>query len=160
MGLPCVFLSNDITEFALGSKEFSHRMPSVLFVCLGNICRSPLAEAAFRKTAEQSGLDVHVDSAGTGDWHVGHPPDARAQAVALRNGIDISHYRGRQVGGSDFARFTHIIALDHSNLRDLKAMAGRPVFPCCLIMFRAVRVRRLQIPITVMNRVLTSHGLM
>ena len=63
---------------------------SVLFVCLGNICRSPLAEAAFRAEAERQGLDVFVDSAGTGDWHVGRPPDPRATAVAGKNGIDIS----------------------------------------------------------------------
>ena len=62
---------------------------SVLFVCLGNICRSPLAEAALRAEAAKTGVDMTVDSAGTGDWHVGHPPDRRAQAVALRHGIDI-----------------------------------------------------------------------
>ena len=68
---------------------------SVLFVCLGNICRSPLAEAALRAEADRAGLAIDVDSAGTGDWHVGSPPDKRAQAVALRHGIDISAYRGR-----------------------------------------------------------------
>jgi len=71
--------------------------PAVLFVCLGNICRSPLAEAAFRAEAARAGFDVDVDSAGTGDWHVGEPPDRRAQATARRYGIDIGHYRGRQV---------------------------------------------------------------
>ncbi len=95
---------------------------SVLFVCLGNICRSPLAEAAFRAEAERSGLDVDVDSAGTGDWHVGHPPDARAVAVARRKGIDISVLRARQVGVDDFRRFDHIVALDLQNLRDLERM--------------------------------------
>ena len=64
---------------------------SVLFVCLGNICRSPLAEAALRAEAERIGLAVEVDSAGTGDWHVGHPPDPSAQAAARRGGADISH---------------------------------------------------------------------
>lgn len=96
---------------------------ALLFVCLGNICRSPLAEAAFRQIAADAGLDVDVDSAGTGDWHVGHPPDPRAQAVARRHGTDIAHYEARQVSLSDFERFTHIIALDGSNLRDLRAMA-------------------------------------
>lgn len=94
--------------------------PSVLFVCLGNICRSPLAEAALRAEAEKAGLEVMVDSAGTGDWHVGSPPDRRAQAVALRQGIDISGYRGRQVEAEDFRRFTHVFALDADNLRNLR----------------------------------------
>jgi protein-tyrosine phosphatase len=96
--------------------------PAVLFVCLGNICRSPLAEAAFRHAAATIGLDVDVDSAGTGAWHVGKPPDRRAQAVALSHGIDISGYRGRQVSAADFSRFTHIVALDHDNLAALKRM--------------------------------------
>jgi protein-tyrosine phosphatase len=97
-------------------------MISVLFVCLGNICRSPLAEAAFRAEAERLGLDVHIDSAGTGDWHSGHPPDPRAVAAAQRNGIDISHLRARQVRPEDFDRFDHIIALDRQNLRDLRRL--------------------------------------
>ncbi|RJF90803.1 low molecular weight protein-tyrosine-phosphatase [Sphingomonas cavernae] len=97
-------------------------MVSVLFVCLGNICRSPLAEAAFRAEAERQGLEVEVDSAGTGDWHLGHAPDTRAQAVARRNGIDISAYRARQVEPADFTRYDHIIALDESNLANLRAM--------------------------------------
>ena len=95
---------------------------SVLFVCLGNICRSPLAEAAFRAEAERLDLDVEVDSAGTGDWHVGQPPDRRARAVAMRNGVDISLLRARQVSPEDFHRFDHIVALDRENLRNLRAM--------------------------------------
>lgn len=95
---------------------------SVLFVCLGNICRSPLAEAALRAEAEKAGLFVEVDSAGTGDWHVGSPPDRRAQAVALRHGIDISGYRGRQVTAGDFHHFTHVFALDAENLRNLRRL--------------------------------------
>ena len=98
-------------------------MPAVLFVCLGNICRSPLAEAAFRAEADRAGLEAHADSAGTGDWHVGRPPDPRAQAEALLHGIDISGYRARQVSGQDFVRFTHILALDGNNLRDLRRIA-------------------------------------
>lgn len=94
----------------------------VLFVCLGNICRSPLAEAAFRAEAERLGLDAEVDSAGTGDWHIGHPPDRRAAAVALRNGVDIAHLRARQVNSEDFRHFDHIVALDAENLSDLKRM--------------------------------------
>ena len=93
---------------------------SVLFVCLGNICRSPLAEAALRAEVEKTDLLVEIDSAGTGDWHVDCPPDTRAQAVALRNGIDISTYRGRQVTPQDFHRFDHIFALDTENLKNLR----------------------------------------
>lgn len=96
--------------------------PRVLFICLGNICRSPLAEAAFRREAEAIGLDVEIDSAGTGDWHIGRAPDPRAQAVAESNGVDIRHYRARQVGPEDFYRFSHIVALDAQNLADLEAM--------------------------------------
>lgn len=95
---------------------------SVLFVCLGNICRSPLAEAALRAEASRLGLDLEVDSAGTGDWHIGYPPDRRAIAVAARNGADITGLRARQVGADDFRRFDHIVALDTRNLGDLEAM--------------------------------------
>ncbi|MEC9406752.1 MAG: low molecular weight protein-tyrosine-phosphatase [Pseudomonadota bacterium] len=97
--------------------------PAVLFVCLGNICRSPLAEAAFRLECQRLGLALQVDSAGTGDWHVGKPPDPRAQAVAARNGVDISGYRARQVCDTDYQRYTHIVALDKDNLADLHAIA-------------------------------------
>lgn len=97
-------------------------VPSVLFVCLGNICRSPLAEGVFRDLARREGLAVEVDSAGTGDWHVGHPPDRRAQAVAARNGLDIAGLRARQVTPDDFRRFDHIVAMDASNLANLEAM--------------------------------------
>jgi protein-tyrosine phosphatase len=97
--------------------------PAILFVCLGNICRSPLAEAAFRAEAERAGLAVTVDSAGTGDWHSGKAPDRRARATALRHGIDIAAYRARQVTREDFARFTHIFALDPNNLTTLQRLA-------------------------------------
>jgi protein-tyrosine phosphatase len=94
----------------------------VLFVCLGNICRSPLAEAAFRAEAESLGLDAEMDSAGTGGWHAGEPPDRRAIAAARRNGIDISHLRARKVTRGDFEGFDHIVALDEENLADLEAI--------------------------------------
>jgi len=100
-------------------------MPSVLFVCLGNICRSPLAEGALRAEAQRLRLDLIVDSAGAGNWHAGEPPDERAQRTALRNGVDISALRARQVRPADFRRFTHIIALDHDNLTDLRKLAPR-----------------------------------
>ena len=96
--------------------------PAVLFVCLGNICRSPLAEAAFRRELKAIGLEAEADSAGTGDWHLGEAPDRRAQAVARRNGVDISGYRARLVTAEDFRRFSYIVALDRNNLAVLKAM--------------------------------------
>jgi protein-tyrosine phosphatase len=98
-------------------------MPSILFVCLGNICRSPLAEGALRAEAQRLNLDLIVDSAGTGDWHVGEPPDERAQRTARRNGVDISALRARQVRPADFRRFTHVIALDHENMANLRRLA-------------------------------------
>lgn len=94
--------------------------PSVLFVCLGNICRSPLAEAALRARAVASGVAITIDSAGTGDWHAGSPPDPRAVAVAQQHGHDISAYRARQVTKDDFHRFGHIYALDPQNLKELR----------------------------------------
>ncbi|HEY0281220.1 MAG TPA: low molecular weight protein-tyrosine-phosphatase [Rhizomicrobium sp.] len=93
-----------------------------LFVCLGNICRSPLAEAAFKAEAARIGLDAEVDSAGIGGWHAGEPPDPRARAVAKRHGMDISLYRARKVTQADFRRFSHVVALDHEVLAALKAM--------------------------------------
>jgi protein-tyrosine phosphatase len=94
--------------------------PAILFVCLGNICRSPLAEAAFRQQAAQLGLSAACDSAGTAHWHIGDPPDPRAQHVARRHGADISAHRGRQIEDTDFFRFTHIVAMDLENLATLK----------------------------------------
>jgi protein-tyrosine phosphatase len=96
--------------------------PSVLFVCLGNICRSPLAEAALVEAARDRGLDVRVESAGTGDWHIGHPADRRARAIAAEHGVDLAAHRARQVRPEDFYRFSDIVALDRQNLADLAAM--------------------------------------
>jgi protein-tyrosine phosphatase len=97
--------------------------PDILFVCLGNICRSPLAEAAFRHRATEARLPHTADSAGTGNWHAGHPPDPRAVAEARRHGNDNSPYRARQVAKADFTRFTHVLALDSQNLTDLHRLA-------------------------------------
>ncbi len=99
------------------------RTPAVLFVCLGNICRSPLAEAAFRAEAAAAGLDAIADSAGTADYHVGEAPDPRSIRTAARFGIDIAGYRGRQAAAQDFHDFTHIFALDHANLANLERIA-------------------------------------
>lgn len=98
-------------------------LPRLLFVCLGNICRSPLAEAAMREAAARTGVALEIDSAGTGDWHVGKPPDPRAIATAARHGLDISGLRARQVVRDDFDHFDHVIALDGKNLRDLRRIA-------------------------------------
>lgn len=97
-------------------------MKSILFVCLGNICRSPIAEGVARKLIEQGGHTIMVDSAGTGSWHVGEPPCEHSVTVARKYGVDISHLRSRQVKKSDFSAFDLIVALDASNYRDLKAL--------------------------------------
>ncbi|WP_242913329.1 low molecular weight protein-tyrosine-phosphatase [Brevundimonas pishanensis] len=93
---------------------------SVLFVCLGNICRSPLAEGAFRAEVAGLKLPVVTDSAGTAAYHIDEKPDPRAIATAKRNGVDISTLRGRQVKVADFTRFDHIVAMDADNLANLK----------------------------------------
>ena len=96
----------------------------VLFVCLGNICRSPLAEGVFMSLVSERGLEAHytVDSAGTGAWHVGDVPDLRSVEVARRNGVALTH-RARQVQGGDLAKFDHVIAMDRENLADLRGLA-------------------------------------
>lgn len=92
----------------------------VLFVCLGNICRSPLAEGVFRQKVEEAGLEdrFEIDSAGTGSWHVGDLPDARMMRTAAGHGVDLSDLRGRQVQPEDLDRFDHIFAMDRNNLHD------------------------------------------
>lgn len=98
--------------------------PNLLVVCLGNICRSPMAEGALRARLDQAGLHhVSVDSAGTGDWHVGNPPDERAIATAARNGVDISGLRARQLHPDDYHRFDWLLCADLQNLRDVRARA-------------------------------------
>jgi protein-tyrosine phosphatase len=99
-------------------------MPRVLFVCLGNICRSPTAEGVLRHLVAQTPpqLNFEIDSAGTADYHIGAPPDLRSQRAASRRGIDISGLRARQVTQDDFARFDLILAMDRENLRELEAM--------------------------------------
>ena len=97
----------------------------VLFVCLGNICRSPTAEAVFRQlvTRSPTALEVEVDSAGIGDWHIGEPPDERAQVAARRRGLDMSRIRARQIVHEDFALFDLILAMDRQNLAELRRRA-------------------------------------
>ena len=97
---------------------------NVLFVCLGNICRSPTAHGVFQKIVDDAGLSdrIAVDSCGTGDWHIGRAPDPRAQQAALTAGYDLSQLRARQVTPADFEEFDYILAMDKANLRDLKRM--------------------------------------
>jgi len=97
--------------------------PAILFLCLGNICRSPLAEGAARAAFTDAGIAATLDSAGTGDWHVGRPPDPRALAEARRRGVDISDLRARQLAPGDFTRFDLILAADAENLRAARALA-------------------------------------
>ena len=96
----------------------------VLFVCLGNICRSPTAHGIFQQLVNERELSsqIKVDSAGTGGWHAGEPPDGRAQAAAVARGYNISHLRARQVADSDFSRFDYILAMDKENLRNLQRL--------------------------------------
>ena len=98
---------------------------SVLFVCTGNICRSSTAEGVLRRLAQQQDIAVHVESRGTHDYHVGEPPDERAQHHAKRRGYDLSAQRARQVRGSDFEEFDLILAMDRGHLRALERMAPR-----------------------------------
>ncbi|MCL1039035.1 low molecular weight phosphotyrosine protein phosphatase [Shewanella submarina] len=93
--------------------------PSVLFVCMGNICRSPTAEAVCRKMATERGVDVRIDSAGTIAYHAGEKPDPRSQAAGEARGYDFSGIRARQVNDADFELFDLILAADNKNLQDL-----------------------------------------
>jgi len=108
-------------------------MPSVLFVCLGNICRSPTAEAVFRTKA--IGTDIIIDSAGTGAWHAGNPPDPRARAEGERRGYSFAGQAARAVTENDFHDFDYILAMDRENFRDLAAMAP-PNARAILALFR------------------------
>ena len=98
-------------------------MPSVLFVCLGNICRSPLAEGIVRREALSRGMEVEIDSAGTGDYHIGSLPDERACAEGAGRGCEMT-MRARQVRREDFERFDLIVAMDEANRRNLLRLAG------------------------------------
>lgn len=96
----------------------------VLFVCLGNICRSPTAEGVFRHRVREAGLEerIHIDSAGTSDWHVGKAPDSRTCRAARLRGYDLSGLRARQFQREDFERFDLVLAMDRSNLRHIQAV--------------------------------------
>jgi protein-tyrosine phosphatase len=102
-------------------------MIRVLFVCLGNICRSPTAEGVFRARVAREGLthQIATDSAGTHDYHIDEPPDPRSRAAARQRGVDISDLRGRQVMREDFERFDYVLAMDRSNLRHLARLCPK-----------------------------------
>jgi protein-tyrosine phosphatase len=114
----------------------------VLMVCLGNICRSPTAEGVLRHKLEAAGLAqaVEIDSAGTGDWHVGHPPDARSQRHAAQRGYDLSALRARRVAEEDFERFDFILAMDQNKLADLQRLRPQGGGRARLELFAAVEV--------------------
>lgn len=100
----------------------NRQIRSILFVCLGNICRSPLAEAIAKDLNDKYGLGLIIDSAGTGSWHIGETPCQNSQIVANKMGLDISDYTARQVNKNDFEKFDLIIGLDSSNIANLKRM--------------------------------------
>lgn len=130
-------------------------MIRLLFVCMGNICRSPLAEGAFKAAIKDAGLGhmIGTDSAGTIGFHEGKPPDRRGQAAARRVGLDIGDQRARKVRSLDFQTFDHIFAMDSDNLSDLEAMApmdvlaGRGALPkLSLFLDHAVQVPMREMP--------------
>lgn len=93
---------------------------SIIFVCLGNICRSPIAEGVAKKYIKEQGLDIYIESAGTGDWHIGEPPCENSIIVAKNNGVDISQQKAKKVTKEDFSKFDIVIGLDSSNIQNLK----------------------------------------
>lgn len=103
----------------------SNQPVNVLFVCLGNICRSPTADGVFQKYVDEAGLGhvIKVDSAGTSGWHIGSPPDHRSAQEAASRGYNLSHLKGRQVERDDFNHFDYILAMDKQNLADLQDLA-------------------------------------
>jgi protein-tyrosine phosphatase len=110
-----------------GASPAAGKQLRVLFVCMGNICRSPTAEGVFRRLVEKEGLAdrVVIDSAGTGEWHVGAPPDARACRAAAARGYDLTALRGRLVTRKDFEAFDYVLPMDDENVRALKRIAAR-----------------------------------
>lgn len=98
-------------------------MMSVLFVCTGNICRSPTADAVLRGMAAQAGVNLRVDSAGTHGYHIGEAPDPRTQKAALHHGVDMAFLRARKIEGADFERFDYLIAMDNGHYAAMQRMS-------------------------------------
>lgn len=115
--------------FYFGSVESALKTVRVLFVCLGNICRSPMAEAVFRSLVEEAGLSdqIDVESAGTGGWHVGERPHPGTVAVLRANQIDVRNKRAQQLSRSDLSNFDYVIAMDAENVSDIQALFGKRV---------------------------------
>ncbi|MCP5246463.1 MAG: low molecular weight phosphotyrosine protein phosphatase [Burkholderiales bacterium] len=107
---------------------YQNKKTKVLFVCMGNICRSPTADAVFKQTVLKSGLEdeIFVDSAGTHAYHIGEPPDRRAQSMALKRGYNMNDLRARKVVSDDFVHFDYILAMDNENLELLKQRCPQP----------------------------------
>ncbi len=103
-------------------------MKSILFVCLGNICRSPLADGIANKIAREHDLELHIDSAGTSQWHIGEPPCENAVKIAAQNGVDISGLRARTLHRSDPDTFDYVIAMDRQNKKDLESLGYEQVY--------------------------------
>ena len=103
-------------------------MKSILFVCLGNICRSPLADGIANKIAREHDLDLHIDSAGTSQWHIGEPPCKNAIKIAARNGVDISGLRARTLHRNDPETFQYVVAMDSQNKKDLQSLGYQNVY--------------------------------
>jgi len=104
-----------------------NKAKSVIFVCLGNICRSPIAHGVAIEYAKNNNLDITVDSAGTGDWHIGNPPCENSIIVAKQNGVDISNLKARQVTKEDFDKFDLVVGLDDSNVSNIKKLGCKNV---------------------------------
>ena len=115
---------SDVTSSNNAELASARGQVQVLFVCLGNICRSPTAHGVFESVVNNQGLSEHiaVDSAGTGDWHIGHEPDTRAQHAAKKRGYELDHLRARLVTPQDFQHFHYVLAMDHANLNDLREL--------------------------------------
>lgn len=120
-------------------SQHPHQPICILFVCLGNICRSPLAAGVFRKLVDVAGLSEHfeIDSAGTGPWHVGEPADRRMQRTAQRHGVDLSGHVARQLGREDLGRYDHILVMDRENLEEVLRLDRAGHFRHKVQLFRA-----------------------